>query len=83
MPTAATVDGIKIQFYYDEHPPPHFHAIAAEYRASIDIATLEVVEGWLPRAQLRKVKSWAESRQEGLLVAWGRCRADQAPGDVE
>jgi hypothetical protein len=24
MPTVAMVDGIKIQFYWDEHPPPHF-----------------------------------------------------------
>ena len=37
MPTVAVIDGIKIEFYFDEHPPPHFHAKYAEYRAVIRI----------------------------------------------
>jgi hypothetical protein len=32
MATVAIVDGIKIQFYNEEHPPPHFHAEYAESR---------------------------------------------------
>jgi hypothetical protein len=27
MPTIAIVDGVKIQMFYDDHTPPHFHAI--------------------------------------------------------
>jgi hypothetical protein len=27
MPVVAIVDGVKIEFYPDEHPPPHFHAL--------------------------------------------------------
>jgi hypothetical protein len=27
MPTIAIVDGVKIQMFYDDHNPPHFHAI--------------------------------------------------------
>jgi hypothetical protein len=42
MPTVAVIDGVKIQFYAAEHPPPHFHAVFAEYRASIGIADLRV-----------------------------------------
>jgi hypothetical protein len=30
MPTVAIADGIKIQFYFNEHPQPHFHAAFAE-----------------------------------------------------
>jgi hypothetical protein len=26
VPTVAIIDGVKIDFYFDEHPPPHFHA---------------------------------------------------------
>jgi hypothetical protein len=37
MPTVPMFDGIKIQFYWGEHPPPHFHAEHAEYVALIDI----------------------------------------------
>jgi Domain of unknown function (DUF4160) len=40
MPTVAVVDGVKIQFFAQEHPPPHFHAVFAEHRAQIDIRFL-------------------------------------------
>lgn len=41
MPTmVALVDGVKIQFYANEHPPPHFHAEFAEHRGVIDIESL-------------------------------------------
>ncbi len=26
MPTIAIVDGVKIQMFYNDHIPPHFHA---------------------------------------------------------
>ena len=32
MPTVAIVEAVKIQFFAREHPPPHFHAVFAEYR---------------------------------------------------
>ena len=35
-----------------DHPPPHFHALYAEHEALIDIRTLEVIEGDLPRRAL-------------------------------
>jgi Domain of unknown function (DUF4160) len=37
MPTVAIIDGIKINLYYDEHPPTHFHAEYAEHVAMIDL----------------------------------------------
>jgi len=33
MPVVAIVDGVKIEFYPDGHPPPHFHARYAEFVA--------------------------------------------------
>ena len=82
MPTVATFDGIKIQLFNDEHPPPHFHAVYAEHRASLLIETLEIDEGHLPRPQLRKVVAWAEPRKAQLLAAWALCLADQNPGKI-
>jgi hypothetical protein len=37
MPTVAIVEGIRIRFYSDEHPPPHLHAVLAEYQTQIGI----------------------------------------------
>lgn len=82
MPTVAVVDGIKIQFYNDEHPPTHFHAEFAEYEAMISIDTLKVLKGRLPRPQLRKIVAWAEPRKAQLADAWDACQADRNPGKI-
>jgi Domain of unknown function (DUF4160) len=82
MPKVATIDGIRIFFFFDEHPPPHFHAEYAEYQAMIDIETLRVIEGDLPRPQHRKVVTWAKTRKPQLLDAWISCRSDLTPGKI-
>ncbi|MFL5116804.1 MAG: DUF4160 domain-containing protein [Microvirga sp.] len=38
MPRVAFVDSIRIEFYPNEHPPPHFHAVYAEHRAAFYIS---------------------------------------------
>ncbi len=83
MPTVATFDGIKVQLFNDEHPPPHFHAVYAEYRASILIETLAIDHGHLPSPQLRKVVAWAASRKSALFAAWALCLADNNPGKIK
>lgn len=82
MPDVAIVEGIKIQFYWDEHPPAHFHVEYAEYRAQVAIANLQIIKGGLPRAQYRKVVAWAKPRKNQLLEAWMTCQADLHPGKI-
>jgi hypothetical protein len=48
MPTVAVIDGVKIQFYWDDHVPAHFHVEVGGYRAQVAIETLEVINGWIP-----------------------------------
>jgi len=82
MPTVATVEGVKIQFYPVEHPPPHFHAVFAEYRAVIDIRRLTVLKGNLPAAKLRVVLSWAERHQADLFAAWTAVESKRKPSKI-
>lgn len=82
MPHVATVDGIKIMFYSDDHPPPHFHAKYAEHMALIEIEGLTVIHGSLPRPQLRKVMAWAQTRRPALRNAWVACESDLDPGKI-
>lgn len=70
MPTVAIVEGVRIQFYPIEHPPPHFHVRFAEWRAQIDIDSLNVLKGELPRAKLAAVVEWARPRRRQLHSAW-------------
>jgi hypothetical protein len=82
MPHVATIDGVKIMFYSDDHPPPHFHAQFAEHMALIDIKELTVVRGYLPKPQLRKVLAWAMERQPALWQAWVACESGTDPGKI-
>ena len=82
MPTVAMVEGVKIQFFAKEHPPPHFHAVFAEHRAQIEIEALAVLKGRLPRAKLRVVLSWAETRREALELAWEAVQAKRKPEKI-
>lgn len=52
MPIISRFFGIIIRMFFNEHAPPHFHADYAGHRAVINIRTLEVIEGKLPRAPL-------------------------------
>ena len=70
MPTYFSFDGIKIDLYFDDHLPPHFHAIYAEFEALIEIQSLKSFQGWLPVKQHKKVIQWATKHQEILMEIW-------------
>lgn len=55
MPIVSQFFGIIIRMFFDEHAPPHFHAQYGEYKASVDIRSLTVIEGRLPRRALALV----------------------------
>jgi hypothetical protein len=79
MPTIAIVDGVKIQMFYADHGPPHFHAVIGADEVLIAIRNLDVIRGSLPRARLRRVVAWARQHQGELALNWIRCQDDQAP----
>lgn len=51
MPTIAIIDGVKIQMFYDDHTPPHFHAIIGDQEVLIAIRTLDVIRGIIATCQ--------------------------------
>ena len=70
MPTVAIVEGANLLMYANDHAPPHFHVLFAEHRAVIDIQTLKLSRGELPRAKLKAITKWAAPRRMRLLKAW-------------
>ena len=83
MPTVAIVEGVRIVFYVNEHPPPHFHARIAEYHAVIDIELLQVISGHLPIAKRRQVIKWARARQDILTETFNRAIAKEHVESIE
>jgi len=72
MPTISMFYGIIIRMYYapGEHQQPHFHAYYNEFSATFSVDTLELMQGELPKRQLRLVQAWAELRKEELHADW-------------
>jgi len=54
----------------NEHPPPHFHALGRGWEVVIYIRTREIRKGWAPRADLREIRTWAETNEAYLLQKW-------------
>ena len=80
MPEISRFFGILIRMYFDDHNPPHFHAIHAIYagnEAEIAIEPIEVLEGKLPSRAASIVFEWAALHQRELLTNWHRLHNEQ------
>ena len=59
MPQVSRFFGIVIYMYFNDHTPPHFHAVYGEYEAVYTIETLETLRGTLLRRAHSMVIEWA------------------------
>jgi hypothetical protein len=48
MPEISRFFGIIIRMYFDDHPPPHFHAIYGDTEAQVGISPIAIRESNLP-----------------------------------
>ena len=69
--------------FFNDHPPPHFHARYGEFEATIMIDTSEIIEGELPIRALNLVREWAMIHQEELREDWALCRANAVPAKIQ
>jgi hypothetical protein len=66
-----------------EHPPPHFHAYFAEYKATVDINNCELLNGTLPKKQTKLVLAWAELHKDELLADWQLVMNGELPYKIQ
>lgn len=83
MPEICRFFGIIIRMYYDDHNPPHFHALYGEDEAWININTLAMFSGSLPSRALGLVIEWASMHQDELRQNWELARKQQKPAAIE
>ena len=74
MPEISRFYGIIIRMFYNDHNPPHFHVIYQEDEAIIEIKTLEILEGHLPKRATSLVIEWAIEHREELIKNWHKAR---------
>lgn len=70
MPVICRFYGILIKMYFNDHLPPHFHAMYGEYNGLFDLNTLEMLEGDLPKRAIKLVQEWANTYQSELYKMW-------------
>ncbi len=83
MPTISMFYGILIRMFFNDHAPPHFHVQYGDYKATVDIHSLTLTSGDLPRRAQMLVLDWAELHQAELLEDWRLCMNKQQPNPIE
>jgi hypothetical protein len=63
--------------YYNDHAPPHFHVYYGEHAATVEIASLRLMAGSLPRRAMALVLEWAAEHRMELLSNWNLAEAHQ------
>lgn len=82
MPEISRFFGIIIRIFFNDHEPPHFHAVYGEYEALIEIETLAVYRGELPRRALALVLEWAALHRVELRRDWDLARTGRSPEPI-
>ncbi|MGD9998025.1 MAG: DUF4160 domain-containing protein [Ilumatobacteraceae bacterium] len=83
MPRISEFYGIVIYMYFQDHNPPHFHAIYAEYEALIRIDNGEVIRGRLPKTAGGLVEQWRQLHVSDLTGNWQRAQEPTALSSIE
>ncbi len=72
MPELSRFYGIIIRMFNidNEHPPKHIHIKYNEHQAIMEIKTLNIIEGSLPKKARILSREWAELHQDELNEMW-------------
>lgn len=82
MPEIARFLGIVIGMFFNEHGPPHFHAVYGEYKITVEIES-QMVRGEFPPRALRLVLEWTGLHKQELLADWELARRRKPLAKIE
>lgn len=83
VPEISRFFGIVIRVFYSDHTPPHFHAAYGDEEALIEIETLGIHRGSLPRRARALVLEWAALHRDELRQDWELARSGNPPLPIE
>jgi len=70
MPEITRFYGIVITMYFDDHNPPHIHAVYSKYFGLFNISDFKMTKGNLPIKAKKLVIEWMQKNKEKLLEIW-------------
>ena len=83
VPRIAEFYGIRVEMYFEDHAPPHFHARYAGEMALVAIADGAVLRGHLPARAIRLVREWLELHRDELVHNWDRVQQPVQPMPID
>lgn len=70
-------NGLRIEIYPDEHPPPHFHVKGGDINASFSIADCELIAGKVDGRRRALIEWWHKRGKNKLIEVWNDTRPSE------
>ena len=70
MPTIKRFGAASVRLYADDHHPPHFHIVGADFQVFVRISDLTVIKGEAKVSQIAEAMEWARTNREFLALKW-------------
>ena len=72
------IEGLKVEVFAREHPPPHFRVAANGETANYRIDDCTQLNGGL-RRHYRSIRKWHAQNQQTLIQTWNAMRPSDCP----
>jgi hypothetical protein len=72
MPTIHRLSNSRLCIFADDHDPPHFHTLGPGWSGVIDLGTLTLRRGAIPKRDFLEAVQWATDNRLFLLSEWKR-----------
>jgi hypothetical protein len=82
MPEISRFYGIAIRMFYQDHAPPHFHAVYGDQELVVGITPVIILEGTASNRVKSMVIEGAAIHQNEFAENWQRCQTGQAPDKI-
>lgn len=79
----ATVAGIRVVIFYNDHAPPHVHLSKGDMDVVVPIDEPALPSWAFTRAERRAVLDWIKQKAPDLREAWKRAGEGAHPGKID
>jgi uncharacterized protein DUF4160 len=70
MPKIKDFGACRIEMYFGDHPPPHFHIVTPNGKVVVRIEDMRIIAGGLPQRTIHDVLKWARANKALLMAKW-------------
>ena len=81
MPTISRFRNMKVQMFFLDHNPPHFH-VRHDKKNAVCLLDGTLHEGTLPSSKLAEIQEWAALHSVELAEDWGLCSEGKLPNPI-